>query len=66
MPTWARCRMPYAVDVASDSRHRLGLELGLDAQLGAGTAIGFDYRTAFGTNHDRRDHSFGLKLRVLF
>lgn len=58
--------MPYAVDVASDSRHRLGLELGLDAQLGAGTAIGFDYRTAFGTNHDRRDHSFGLKLRVLF
>lgn len=58
--------MPYAVDVASDSRHRLGLELGLDAQLGAGTAIGFDYRTVFGTNHDRRDHSFGLKLRVLF
>lgn len=58
--------MPYAVDVAGASRHRLALELGLDVQLGAGTAIGFDYRTAFGTHHDRRDHSFGLKLRVLF
>lgn len=58
--------MPYAVDVAGASRHRLALELGLDAQLGAGTAIGFDYRTAFGTHHDRRDHSFGLKLRVQF
>lgn len=58
--------MPYAVDVAGASRHRLALELGLDAQLGAGTAIGFDYRTVFGTHHDRRDHSFGLKLRVLF
>lgn len=58
--------MPYAVDVAGASRHRLALELGLDVQLGAGTAIGFDYRTAFGAHHDRRDHSFGLKLRVLF
>lgn len=58
--------LPYTIDVDGFSRDHLTIGLGLDAQIGQGTTIGFDYRTAFGTNSNSQDHTFGVKLGVQF
>src|SRR5690606_23771870 len=58
--------LPYALDIESFSRDHLTIGLGLDAQIGDSTTIGFDYRTTFGTNGEGRDHTFGFKLGVRF
>ncbi|TKT69198.1 autotransporter outer membrane beta-barrel domain-containing protein [Aquamicrobium sp. LC103] len=57
---------PYELDIEGFSRNHLAIGLGLDARIGEDVTLGFDYRTALGTNGDSRDHTFGLKLGVQF
>lgn len=58
--------LPYEFDIEGFSRDHLTVGLGLDAQIGESWKLGFDYRTALGTNGDSRDHTFGVSLGVQF
>lgn len=58
--------LPYTLNVDGFSRDHLTIDLGLDAQLGESWNLGFDYRTAFGTDGDSQDHTFGVNLGVQF
>src|SRR5690606_23187113 len=56
--------LPYALDIEGFSRDSVSLGLGIDAQIGDGWTLGFDYSTAFGTNGYSRDHNFDFQLCV--
>ncbi len=58
--------LPSALDIPGFSRDHLAVGLGLDARIGEDVTLGFEYRTAFGTNGDSRDHTFGVKLGARF
>uniref|UniRef100_UPI0025EEBE80 autotransporter outer membrane beta-barrel domain-containing protein n=1 Tax=uncultured Nitratireductor sp. TaxID=520953 RepID=UPI0025EEBE80 len=58
--------LPYALDIGPFSRDFLTVGLGFDADIGETWTLGFDYRTAFGTDDDSHDHTFGLKLGATF
>ncbi|WP_186445098.1 autotransporter domain-containing protein [Mesorhizobium sp. J18] len=58
--------LPYELDIEGFSRDHLAIGLGFDAQIGDNTTLGFDYSTAFGTNGDSQDHTFGLTLGMRF
>ena len=58
--------LPYELVVDASSRDHVTIGLGLEAQIGASWTLGFDYGTAFATNGNNRDHTFGVKLDVRF
>ncbi|EJN02496.1 putative Ig domain-containing protein [Phyllobacterium sp. YR531] len=58
--------LPYAFDVDAFSRDHITVGLGFDAQIGEGWNLGFDYRTAFGTDGDSQDHTFATRLGIQF
>ena len=58
--------LPYTLDIEGFSRDHIAVGLGFDAQIGEGWNLGFDYSTAFGTDGDSQDHTFGVKLGVQF
>lgn len=58
--------LPYTLDVDAFSRDHFTVGLGFDAQIGEGWNLGFDYRTAFGTDGDSQDHTFATRLGIQF
>ncbi|MDQ0995413.1 uncharacterized protein with beta-barrel porin domain [Phyllobacterium ifriqiyense] len=58
--------LPYALDVDAFSQDHFTVGMGFDAQIGEGWNVGFDYRTAFGTDGDSQDHTFATRLGIEF
>ncbi|MGI6854427.1 putative Ig domain-containing protein [Mesorhizobium sp. 1B3] len=58
--------LPYAIEVDPEARDFMTLGLSLDMRFENDWNLGFDYRTAFGTNGDSQDHTFGAKFGVRF
>lgn len=58
--------MPYGIDVDPFSRDYLTIGLGFDAHIGDGWNLGFDYRTAYGSGGNSRDHTVAIKVGASF
>ncbi len=56
--------LPYRLDIEASNRSYMTLGLSLEAQLPQDWTLGFDYRTAFGSN--QRDDTFGLEIAKRF
>lgn len=56
--------LPYRLDIEASNRSYMTLGLSLEAQLPQDWTLGFDYRTAFGSN--QRDDAFGLEIAKRF
>ena len=58
--------LPYTLEDEGSSRDHLAIGIGLDAQIGDAWNLGFDYRTAFGTNAGSQDHTLAVRLGMQF
>ena len=58
--------MPYGIDVDPFSRDYLTIGLGFDAHIGDAWNLGFDYRTAYGSGGNSRDHTVAIKVGASF
>ncbi|MBX9452656.1 MAG: cadherin-like beta sandwich domain-containing protein [Mesorhizobium sp.] len=56
--------LPYWLEIEPSKRNYVTLGLSLDADLPQDWTLGFDYRTAFGS--DQQDHAFGLQIGKRF